>query len=240
MTDLRFRLLQARTPDEVVRAEEVEVFAARLGVHRDAILPFDVLSCRPTHAAITDGVDAVLVGGSGRFSIYDDAPWLPSFVEALGELAARQFPTFASCFGFQGLVVALGGEVIADPDGAEVGSYDLELTAEGASDPLFSALPPRFVAQEGHKDRATAMPEGAVWLARSERCPYQALRIGEVVYATQFHPELTRADNRLRFSRYLREYSAGRSETEARAWMEGFRPSAEANGLLARFAARLR
>lgn len=235
----RYRLLQARTADEPVRAEERAAFAEKLGVSVERIEPYDLLEGATRYEAVTRDVDAVLVGGSGKFSIYDDADWLAPFVDTLGELAARQFPTFASCFGFQGLVVALGGRVQRDPAGSEVGSFDLEVTDDGRADPIFKALPARFVAQEGHKDRALDLPDGAVWLARSERCPYQALRIGEVVYATQFHPELSCSDNRLRFQRYFREYSEVFGADRAQEMLDSFRESSEACALLSRFGALL-
>jgi GMP synthase (glutamine-hydrolysing) len=36
----------------------------------------------------------------------------------------------------------------------------------------------------------STLPRGAVLLASSETCPVQAFRLGQHVYATQFHPEL--------------------------------------------------
>ena len=64
-----------------------------------------------------------------------------------------------------------------------------------------------FRAQQGHKDRARALPSGFRHLAWSERVPYQAVRIDDSeVFATQFHPELTREDNILRYLRYREAY----------------------------------
>jgi len=37
------------------------------------------------------------------------------------------------------------------------------------------------------------LPPGAALLATGEECQVQAFRIGDNVYATQFHPELTHA-----------------------------------------------
>ena len=42
----------------------------------------------------------------------------------------------------------------------------------------------------GHKEAVRRLPDGAVLLASSTTCPVQAFRLGEHVYATQFHPEL--------------------------------------------------
>jgi len=231
----RYRLLQAREAGEHTRAEEHAAFADKLGLPIDAIEPFDLLTERPTFRAVTRGVDAVLVGGSGRFGINDDVPWLPPFIEVLGQLAAHDFPTFASCFGFQGLVVALGSAVAADPLRSEVGTFVVSTCRAAEDDPVFSSLPARFTAQMGHKDSATSLPDGAVHLVRSERCAYQAVRLGRNVYATQFHPELSGADNRHRFRRYYQEYSQAFGEDEARSILDAFQPSPDAVQLLPRF-----
>jgi GMP synthase (glutamine-hydrolysing) len=218
-----------------VRADELLSFAHRLDVPVSQIEPFDLLEGTTSLARVTEGVDAVLVGGSGRFSVTDEEPWLIPFFDTLGALADAQFPTFASCFGFQGLCVALGTEVRPDPEGSEVGTYRLCLTELGRADPLFSILPDEFDAQMGHKDRAMAVPRGAVHLASSPRCPVQALRIGTRVYATQFHPELTGADNRQRYERYLVEYSTAFGADRAEEILDAFRESPEASSLLGAF-----
>lgn len=231
----RFRLLQARLLDSPVREEERLSFAMQLGVPLDHVEPFDLLHERPSVDAFCDGVDAVLVGGSGKFSIYDQAAWIAPFVDTLGEVADRQVPMFASCFGFQALVVALGHPVEKDEPNAEVGTFELRTTAAAQQDPLFGPLPERFHAQLGHKDRATSFPEGAVLLASSDRCPYQALRIGSTVYATQFHPELTASANRARFARYLDDYRGVFGTERADQMLDEFVESPHADGLLARF-----
>jgi GMP synthase (glutamine-hydrolysing) len=235
-TDLpRFRLLQARHATDPVRSEEREAFARRLDVPLEHVVPFDLLGDRITYTEVTRGVDAVLVGGSGKFSVLDDEPWLPPFFDVLGSLAGAQFPTFASCFGFQGLVIALGGEVDHDEPNAEVGTYTLNPTDHAGEDPVFGHLPESFAAQLGHKDRAVVWPDEAIHLASSERCPYQALRVGTRVYATQFHPELTADDNRFRFERYLDDYMAVFGADRAQKMLEEFTPSPHSDALLRRF-----
>jgi len=235
---LRYRLIQARTADEPVREEERASFARRLDVPLDAVEACDALRGDLTPDRVCDGVDVVLVGGSGKFSVTDNPPWMTAFIDTLGGLADRQFPTFASCFGFQGFAVALGVEVRTDPPSAEVGTFEIVLTEAGRTDPLFRGLPERFDAQEGHKDRAMALPKGTTLLARSERCPYQAMRIGPgLVYAAQFHPELTGEDNKLRFSRYFEEYREAFGRDRAQQMLDEFQPSPHASSLLGRFRA---
>ena len=233
----RFRLLQARFNDDPVQQEELRSFASRLEVSEEDIVTHDLISKETTAEIITEGVDAILVGGSGHFSVYGDARWLPSFFETLGELVDRRFPTFASCFGFQGMVTALGGRVILDEANTEVGTFWLERTAACHDDPLLGHLPQRFLAQCGHKDRAIDLPAGLTNLLRSERCEFQACRVGEgFVYAAQFHPELTGPENRARFTRYLDVYTKVFGKERAHQMLDGFRESPKTTDLLKRFA----
>lgn len=148
---------------------------------------------------------------------------------------------FASCFGFQALVASMGGELRTDASLAELGTFPIEVTEQGASDPVFGPLAPSFDAQLGHNDSVVTLPEGLVCLARSERCPVQAVRVpGAPIVATQFHPELTDRDNIRRYLRYLEAYKKpGESMQEARERAEAMhRPSPQANDLLSTFVRR--
>ena len=235
---MRFLLLQARNPDDPAAPHEVEAFTheAHLGPE-DTLVPWDLLQGVPSQADL-DAYHCVLVGGSGDFGVGDAArfPWLQNFIDFMGELAASGKPTFASCFGFQALVLAGGGDVQTDKSRAEVGTFDLKLTAEGAEDPLFGQLSETFCAQLGHKDHAMRLPLDAVHLASSERCPYQALRIRDKpVYATQFHPELSMTRNRERFLSYLEAYSTPDMVDPPEVVLANFRDTSGASDLLRRF-----
>lgn len=98
-------------------------------------------------------------------------------------------PFLGCCYGVGTLGSAVGA--IVDRTYTEpVGAVTVELTAEGRSDPLFAGLPDVFDAYGGHKEAATSLPADVVRLATSADCPVQAFRVGQNVYATQFHPEL--------------------------------------------------
>lgn len=187
---------------------EHSCFVESLGVPWDTIHCHNILNGPPTEAELAEH-DLILIGGSGHFSITDTDPFIGQFIDFLADVCvARRFPTFGSCFGFQGLVVAGGGSVIRDPATAEVGTFDIFVTGDGADDPLLGALAPSFKAQLGHKDRADRLPAGMVHLAYSERVPYQCIRVeGTEVFATQFHPELSRQANTMRYLRYQAGYS---------------------------------
>lgn len=236
MKSLRLLLLQAREADDPMADHEHECFVDRTGLAPAQIITHDLLSGPPTMAEVRR-YDALLMGGSGDFLISKgDQPRFEPMLDLLREVVAARHPTFAACYGFQAIVHALGGEVVHDPENVEVGTYTLELTDEAAGDEIFGSLPRRFVAQQGHKDRAERLPEGIVHLASSERAPFQALRVpGAPVWAVQFHPELDRDGNRTRYRHYLENYSPELTEEQLEAELERFDHSPEASELLGRF-----
>ncbi len=119
----------------------------------------------------------------------------------------KEIPVFASCFGFQAAVEALGGKVIVDKANMEIGTFPLTLTEAAADDLLLHDVPDGFWAVSGHKERAIRLPENAVLLASSERCPYHAFRIeGKPFYGFQFHPEVDPPDLTARITRYQSRY----------------------------------
>ena len=70
-------------------------------------------------------------------------------------------------------------------------------------------------------------------MASSVRTAHQAFRMcNSDVFATQFHPELTHSDNRLRFQRYMHIYGKLFGEVEANRILNFHQPSPESNQLL--------
>ena len=191
--DRRFLLLQVRNADDPMREHEVESFARAFRCPPDRIHVFDLLSGALSNEE-RDRADVVLLGGSGDYSVVSGGPWLPAALETMRELHESSKPTFASCWGFQAMARALGGEVVKNHDQAEVGTVTLTLTTEGERDPVFGPLGSRFQVQIGHEDIVTKLPRGAVLLASSDRVENEAFRLeGAPIYCTQFHPELDRA-----------------------------------------------
>ncbi|REK19462.1 MAG: type 1 glutamine amidotransferase [Planctomycetota bacterium] len=189
---LRYLLLQVRRADDPMRAQEVRCFSRALGCDADRIEVLDLIHEVPTPRRLR-AVDGVLMGGSGDYSVAAGGDWLGGALVAMRELVEWNIPTYASCWGFQALARALGGEVVTDIDSAEVGTFEMQLTEAGLSDPVFAALGPRFLAQQGHQDIVTQLPPGAVLLATSARNRNQAFTLpGKPIYCSQFHPELDR------------------------------------------------
>lgn len=233
---VRVLLLQARNPGDPMKAQEHACFVERTGLAADAIVCHNLAEGPPSLDTVL-AHDALMVGGSGAYYVSRrDLPRFEVLLDVLRAVVDAGHPTYASCFGYQCLVQALGGEIVFDPDHAEVGTYELELTEAGHEDPLFGALPPRFPAQLGHKDRAVRAPDGVPNLVRSERSPFQALRIpGAPIWASQFHPELDRATNLERFVTYMEGYAPYMDEAEREAAFAQFGESPDASSLLSRF-----
>ena len=201
-TPTRFLLLQVRKPDDPMLHQEVRCFARSFRCDVGQIEVFDLLSGAPGRDAL-DRADVVLLGGSGDYSVARGGPWLAGALDAMVALYEEGKPTFASCWGFQAMARALGGEVVTDRGRAEVGTVWLELTEEGRRDPVFGLLDERFQVLIGHEDIVTELPRGATLLASSDRVENEAFRFdGKPIYCTQFHPELCRADIVQRLAAY--------------------------------------
>jgi GMP synthase (glutamine-hydrolysing) len=190
-----FLILQLRPEAEAADDE----FAAFL--RKGGLTPDEVRRIRLDQEAIPAGLDlsaysGVIVGGGP--GCVSDAPGDKSPVEkriedaVLGlmpEITGRDVPFLGCCYGIGVLGHHLGGQVNKDRYGEPVGATLCEVTPDGAEDPLLAGLSARFQAFVGHKEALQALPEGAVHLLSSDPCPYQMIRHGRNVYATQFHPE---------------------------------------------------
>ena len=135
--------------------------------------------------------DAMIVLGGGYLPGDDHrAPWLAPTRKLVAQALADEVPLFGICLGGQMLAEVAGGEVTADAGAPENGSLPVTIRPEASGDPLFHGLPGVVPAIEHHVDAITALPPGAVWLAETERCPYQAFRVGGRAWGVQFHPEV--------------------------------------------------
>jgi GMP synthase (glutamine-hydrolysing) len=107
----------------------------------------------------------------------------------IARIVENDFPFLGCCYGVGTLGCVIGAAVdrtYTEP----VGALTVTLTEEGRRDALFAELPDVFDAYGGHKEGASALPADVACLAYSADCPIQAFRVGDHVYATQFHPEL--------------------------------------------------
>jgi GMP synthase (glutamine-hydrolysing) len=135
---------------------------------------------------------AIVFGGAMNVDDEEAHPWLRDEKRFLGELLERGTPLLGVCLGSQLVAEAAGGDV-RQAERPEIGWHEIELTPEGAADPLLSVMPERFESFQYHHYEWLP-PPGGVTLARSANA-FQAFRLGErPVWGLQFHPEVTEPD----------------------------------------------
>ncbi|MHA1553402.1 MAG: glutamine amidotransferase [Alphaproteobacteria bacterium] len=204
----RFLILQVR-PETDVCDDEFEAIIDKAGLAREAThrVRLDQLTA-PPEFVLDDYAGVIVGGGPGCVSDTDDEK---SAVEkrmedaVLGLMPAiteRDFPFLGCCYGIGILAHHLGAPVSKDAHGEEVGAVTCQVTEDGARDPLLAGLPATFRAFVGHKEAVQALPPGCVYLLASPTCPYQMIRFGQHVYATQFHPEADGDVFEMRIRRY--------------------------------------
>lgn len=135
---------------------------------------------------------AVLSFGGGMHADQElEHPWLVAEKALLAELLHRETSLLGVCLGAQLLGEAAGSPArrLAEP---EIGWYQVEVDAEGASDPVMGPMQPGFRAFQWHSYEVP-LPVGAVALARSPAC-VQAWRLGQHAWGIQFHAEVSAAD----------------------------------------------
>jgi GMP synthase-like glutamine amidotransferase len=136
--------------------------------------------------------DAVLTFGGAMHPDRDSThPWLRDEKALLEAVIRERIPLLGMCLGTQ-LVAAAAGAVPRRAREPEIGWHVVELTPQGADDPVLSGLPQRFEAFQWHSYEAP-LPPGATALAASDVC-LQAYRLEGPAWGIQFHAEVSAAD----------------------------------------------
>ncbi|MET0829748.1 MAG: GMP synthase [Microbacterium sp.] len=187
-------------PQQGAAAAEYESFRAAAHLDASRLVQFDLVR-DPLPADVFERYSGFLVGGS-PFNVTDPESTKTAIQRRLeGDLeriatavmappSATSPAALFTCYGIGVLTRLLGGEVSrAYPE--DTGPVTVDLTTEGESDPLLGTLAHRFTALTAHKEGAAKAPPGATLLATNDGCPVQAYRVGDRLYATQFHPEPT-------------------------------------------------
>ena len=136
-----------------------------------------------------DYAGLIVMGGAMSANDVDEFPYLLDLEALIRKFDAAGRPVLGICLGAQVAARAYGGEV-THMGALETGFVPVEVTAEAEDDPVFSGTGPALHLFQNHYEAVRNVP-GAVVLASGEQCPVQAFRIGERVYGTQFHMEVT-------------------------------------------------
>lgn len=190
-----FLILQLR-PETEASDSEFRAFLEKGGLD-EARAHRIRLEAQPLPADLSlDDYAGIIVGGGPGCVSDDPATKDPAEARAeaeilrlMPEILGRDMPFLGCCYGIGILAHHLGGEVSKARYGEPVGPVPCRVTDEGRDDPLLAGLPESFNALVGHKEAVQHLPPGAVHLMASEPCPFQMIRAGRNVYATQFHPE---------------------------------------------------
>jgi len=123
--------------------------------------------------------------------VTDRLGWSENLAKWIAGAVAAKVPYFGICYGHQLLAHAMGGVVDYHAKGIEIGTAEINLTADAETDELFKDCPKQFPAHVIHSQTVVKLPEGAVRLAENDHEPNHAFRIGESAWGVQFHPEFT-------------------------------------------------
>lgn len=205
----QFLILQLR-PETDASDDEYAAFLAKGGLRDDQCHRIR-LDCEdlPKGLDPRDYSGVIVGGGPGCVS---DPIEKKSEVEARIESAVLSLmpaiteadhPFMGCCYGIGILGAHLKADVSKRRYGEPVGPTLCEMTEAGRHEPLLEGLPEQFEAFVGHKEALQELPEGCVHLLNAAPCPFQMVRFGQNVFATQFHPEADAEvfENRIRIYR---------------------------------------
>lgn len=137
-----------------------------------------------------DSFDALIVMG-GPMGIYDyeEHPWLATEKQFIRESIAAGKILLGICLGAQLIADVLGGKVTRNPS-KEIGWFSLEILPHARNNPVAEILARNPEVFHWHGD-TFALPETALWIAKSEACLHQAYCVDNRIWGFQFHLETT-------------------------------------------------
>ena len=149
---------------------------------------FDVVSVKDgVFPASTDSYDGYVITGSPA-SVNGPEDWVEQLKLLIRDIEARRIPMFGACFGHQAIAVALGGSVVVADKGWGLGTASTHFERQA---PWMEPFRDHLVLFAAHQEQVHDLPEGAEILGGDTFCPIGAYRIGDHVFATEYHPEMT-------------------------------------------------
>jgi GMP synthase-like glutamine amidotransferase len=139
----------------------------------------------PIPTELAPHIKGVIALGGAMGALDDELyPWLADERALLKKIVSEDVPVIGICLGAQLLGAALGGTV-SRLEQNEIGIYEIEQVAQDSIITLGNSA----ITTQWHEDYVSVLPANATLLAKSENCPTQIYRVGEMTYGLQCHPE---------------------------------------------------
>lgn len=166
-----------------------EKFAANLKALRSqwqyTVLPV-------TQGVFPDSVEAYdgyLITGSPA-SVNAGHAWVAQLLDFIRALHAARRPTAGLCFGHQAIAKALGGVVGDNPQGWGLG---VACTGVQQFEAWMQPAQPQLHLFAAHNEQVLQPPPQARVLGGSAFCPVGTMAVGQHLFSSQYHPEMSRA-----------------------------------------------
>ena len=186
-----------------------------------------------TDSSALPGVDevsaVVILGGPMGALDVDEFPGLALEAQLVRDAVDAGVPLFGICLGHQIVATALGAALHSGA-ADEIGIGTVRVVTDDA---IFGTAGLDQAVLHWHGD-VVDTPPGAITVASTDQTPNQAFRLGDSVFATQFHLEVDRP----MLSTWLSEEGMvhGMSDAEVSAIHDGFLAQEDAIGALGRAA----
>lgn len=234
---IKLVLVQIRE-DENVKKEELASFAKYAQIDIEQFEVIDVFQT-PNFNTNMGAFDAVFIGGASRASVLekDKYPFVDNIQIMMLDCLKKDIPVFASCFGFQVAVLALGGEIVTDKENFEMGTVPISLTQKASDDEIYQGIDNNFYAVSVHKQKAQSLPACCELLAFTHSCVHSFKVHNKRFWAFQFHPELDKECLIQRLNVYKDKYTQDKEHFEN--VINSIEKTPQANKLVSNFIKRV-
>jgi len=139
-----------------------------------------------------DKYQGIILTGAHN-TLTEHYPFMKGMERILQKIIDNRIMTLGICFGHQILNLLLGGKVVRNPLGPEIGVTKINLTLAGMGHPLFKGLNiAKLEVYESHYDIVSSVADSVIALAWNEMSEYQVCVYEGFIYGTQFHPEYSK------------------------------------------------